>query len=596
MDDFIFGTLATEELRRERVRAARAGVTHLQDREPRDPAPGQPVRLRLSLGPEHYGRRAWVYWTLDGSEPQGRGGKPERGFSAPMRLTGTEWDTILWGYRSRFEAVLPGQPAGTLLRYRLSAEEHGGDEVFADGGIGYAVYIDDDPAPAWTKTARVYQIFVDRFYPGDGRAWQQPDSLSGFYGGTLRGVTQKLDYIVELGFNTLWLTPIFPSPSHHGYDATDLFEVEPRLGSKADLRELLDEAHRRGMRVLLDFVPNHISNRHPFFRDAVTNPGSPYREWFNFTRWPEEYETFFGVKELPQLDLRHPEARQHVLDAARYWLDFGADGFRVDYAIGPAPEFWAFFRQATLHCWTFGEIVDPPDVQLTFAGLLDGALDFMLLEALRQTFAFGRWPAARLISFLQRHEAYFPAGYSRPSFLDNHDMNRFLWAAGGDKRRLRAAAACQYTLSGPPVVYYGTEVGLSQQRDVRQDGRGIPEEARLPMLWGDQQDQELLTFYRRLNEMRAGSPALQSGSWEPLDVPEPILAYRRASEEETLLVTINLHDAPQTFTLAARCAEVLLETDPACSVWPQGKQTEVELPALGAVVLRQAEPSEGAER
>ncbi len=134
-----------------------------------------------------------------------------------------------------------------------------------------------------------------------------------------------------------------------------------------------------------------------------------------------------------------------MLDAARYWLEFGVDGFRVDYAIGPAADFWAEFRMITRQtkpdCWTFGEIVDPSDVQMTFAGQLDGALDFILLEGLRQAIAFGRWNGFQLASFLERHQIYFPEDFSRPSFLDNHDMNRFLWAAAGDQRRLETGGS-----------------------------------------------------------------------------------------------------------------------------------------------------------
>jgi glycosidase len=156
------------------------------------------------------------------------------------------------------------------------------------------------------------------------------------------------------------------------------------------------------------------------------------------------------------------------------------------------PDFWADFRQVTRRvrpdCWTFGEVVEPPAAQIKFAGGLDGCLDFNLMEAFRSSFAYGEWNAERFMSFLSRHEAFFPEDFSRPSFLDNHDMNRFLWAANGDFRRLILAALCQFTLSAPPVIYYGTEVGLSQERDVRQGGYGLPEESRLPMLWGSSPD------------------------------------------------------------------------------------------------------------
>lgn len=591
MNDFIFGTLATEELRRARSQSLRSGVVHQFNRQPRDPRPSQPVRLTLTAGPRFAGQRAWVYWTEDGSEPVGAGGKAQNGSVLPLQLESTLWDVELWGYLARFTVDLPGFSAKTVVRYRLSLEVYGAGEVFADGGALHAFFVDDDPLPEWTRHARVYHIFVDRFNPGAGSGWKKPDNLLGFYGGRIAGVTEKLDYIQDMGFNTLWLSPIFPSPSHHGYDASDLFEVEPRLGSKADLRHLLDDAHQRGMRVLLDFVPNHWSNLHPTFQQALTVPDSPFRDWYTFYHWPDDYEAFFGVKELPQVNLRNPAARQYMLDAVRYWLEFGADGYRLDYAIGPVPDFWADFRRVSRSvkpdCWTFGEIVDPSDVQLGFAGQIDGSLDFMLLEALRQATAFGNWDGAQLAGFLERHEAYFPEDFSRLSFIDNHDMNRFLWAAGGDKRRLRLAALCQFTLSGPPVVYYGTEVGLSQERDVRQDDFGKPEEARLPMPWEPEaQDVELAVFYRCLTAQRQHHACLIRGEFAVVQAGRDTLVYARALPEERCIVALNLSAESQSLQLAVDCNHLLLATDSACKMELLPNQVCLDLPPFSGVLIR----------
>lgn len=583
MDDFIFGTLATDALRRARVDGLRAGVTHQHQRAPRQPVPGKPTDVFLSVGPACPGERAWLYWTTDGSDPVGAGGVAQNGNVLALDVLDESWDTVLWGYIRRFRGQIPAQPSGTLVRYRLSAFSTAAGEVFADGGAYEAMWVDDSPPPEWSRDAVVYQIFPDRFWPGEGRVWQKPETPAGFYGGSLRGITERLGHVAHLGFNTLWLTPIFPSPSHHGYDATDLFEVEPRLGSKEDLRVLLDKAHGLGMRVLLDFVPNHWSWLHRTFEDARRNAHSQYRDWYTFTHWPDDYETFFGVRELPQLNLRNPAARQHVLDAAVYWLEFGVDGYRVDYAIGPSADFWAAFRQATRRakpdCWTFGEVVDPPDVQLTFEGGLDGCLDFMLLEALRQSLAFGRWKADRLGQFLQRHDAYFPKTFSRPSFLDNHDMNRFLWAAGGDARRLRLAALCQFTLPGAPVVYYGTETGLSQERDVRQGTRGVPEEARLPMNW-ETADRGLMAFYRSLVALRKEWAALRRGAQEIVSAQGDVLVYRRTLEGQDLVVVLNLSEMEQVVRLPFRDVCALLVSEPGCVMGNPAEGAWLRMPAL----------------
>lgn len=540
----------------------------------------------MTAGPSHPGERAWVYWTTDGSVPQGKNGHATSGFSAPLLPTLSEWDTELWGYIRHFKGSIPGQPEGTLIRYVTSLEAVNGRETFADDGKGGAFYVADDPLPDWTRDAVIYQIFVDRFAPQPGEDWLKPETPAGFYGGKINGITAKLDYIADLGFNTLWLTPIFPSPSHHGYDATDLFTVEPRLGTLEDFQRLTHEAHKRGIRILLDFVPNHISSDHNIFRQAIADPNSPYRTWFNFTHYPDEYENFFGVKSLPQLNLSDPGARQYMLDAARFWLKQGADGFRVDYAIGPVVDFWADFRRATREikpdCWTFGEVVDPPDVQLNFYGGLDGCLDFMLLEAMRQTLAYDRWDGEKLAAFLERHEAAYPDDFSRPSFLDNHDMNRFLWAALNEKDRLRQAALLQFALAGPPVVYYGTEVGLSQERDTRQGTRGIPEESRLPMLWGDQQDKGLVDFYRDLIHIRKQYPVLSRGRRKTLTAEKSILIFERAWEEQCLGVVLNLSGNPQLIKLPFSAKSILAATsNENCQI----TGGEILLPAHGGAIL-----------
>jgi len=585
MKDFIFGTLATEELRLKHVRTRRAGVSHAYARSPRDPQPGELITIELTIGPAYPCEHAWIYWTNDGSDPCGNSGIATNGYATPMETCAVEWDTVLWGYIHHFKGVIPGQPADTILKYSLSGITADGKEIAADDGTISACYIADDPTPIWSKDAIVYQIFVDRFHPGKGNSWLAPESPAGFYGGTLSGILEKLDYLSELGINVLWLTPIFPSPSHHGYDTTDLFDIEPRLGTKGDLRSLLDESHQRNIRVLLDLVPNHVSNLHPTFQSAIADRKSPYTSWYTFKNWPENYLSFFDVPELPQLNLRDSSARQHMLDAAAYWLEFGVDGYRVDYAIGPAPDFWADFRIVTRQtrpdCWTFGEVVEPPDSQLNFEGGLDGCLDFNLMEALRKTFAYGGWHAETFASYLSRHEAYFPEAFSRPSFLDNHDMNRFLWAAGGDIRRLRLAALCQFTLSGPPVIYYGTEVGLSQVRDVRQDGRGLPEESRLPMLWDNDQDPSLLEFYRQLIHHRNEFTLLKGGRAKVLVADNDSLLYSRGESDE-MLVALNLSLRNHSVNLPGERYKIIQPTNPGDV---QIIQSNLSLSPLGGAIL-----------
>jgi len=589
MEDFIFGTLSTDESRIANLRLQRGGVTHDHQRSPHDPLPDQAIQIDLTVGPSYAYNQAWIYWTNDGSDPDGKNGIALNGYATSLEPIDSEWDTLLWGYLRRFRGEIPGQRAGTVVRYRVSAGNKD-EETLADGGAYYAFYVDNDPPPAWAQDAIIYQIFADRFFSpsSDFPKIEAKPSLKS--NGTLRGIIEKLDYIAELGANCIWLTPIFPSPSYHGYDATSFFEINPRLGTKEDFKELVEQAHARDMRILIDFVPNHWSNQHPSFIEATQDRNSQYFNWYTFEHWPDQYKCFFTSRGLPQINLRYAPARQHVLDAAKYWLEFGADGYRVDYCIGPTPDFYGDFRRLTRtskpDSWTFGEAVDPPDSQLTFEGGMDGALDFMLLEAMRKTFAFGRWNARQFGEFLDRHETYFPATFTRPSFLDNHDMNRFLWVARGNIRKLKLVALCQFTLAGAPVIYYGTEVGLSQHDDVMQHGRAIHEEARLPMIWGEAQDRELFNFYKGLISLRKNHSALRRGSRTTIFSDEKVLVYRRSDAEKNLVTVLNVSEQEVSFELELTESAFAFATGPECKVQAAGGQKRIFLPPFGGIVLQ----------
>ncbi|RJQ44609.1 MAG: alpha-amylase [Anaerolineaceae bacterium] len=508
MLDFIFGDMVSEEERIEKYRSVVRGVSHLSHRNPLKARPGDMVSLTLSTGPDMLTENAFIYYTTDGLDPVGKNGKAKNGSVITMQKSKVTWNMPEWGYVQEYTGVIPAQKAGTLVRYRLSSLSPAGDEIFADGGKYYAYCVDDYSVPQWAKEAIIYHIMVDRFSPGMGRSWMTVRDVEDIYGGTLRGILEKIDYIHDLGANTLYLSPLFPCNSHHGYDSTDYFEIEPRFGTKDDFRALLVALHEKGMKFIMDFVPNHWSVNHPTFQDAVNNPNSNFRDWYIFKEYPIEYECFFNVREMPKINLRNPSAKQHILDAARYWLEFGVDGFRIDHAIGPTPDFWADFRavvkQTNPDCWIFGEVIDPPDSQKAFVGLLDGCLDFHLLEFMRKTFGVRKWDLVKFSAFLQKHSSFFPDDFLLPSMLDNHDMDRFLWIAGNDTRRLKLAALMQCFLPNPPLLYYGTEIGLSQRIGIRSEygGFGHLGEARLPMEWGEEQDQDLYYFFQQLYQLR----------------------------------------------------------------------------------------------
>lgn len=535
--EFIFGTLATPELRQLHHQIARLGVQHGREIAPLIPKPNTPITLFATIGHDFSARHVACYYTTDGSIPIGNRGVAQNGMVVQFQLDGYVWDSITWGYHARWTGHIPPQSDNTLIRYRIGAwtDDVHQPEIFADYpelkatteraagaffrgepvpplppigdsmGRIFTIHVSDMSAPEWAKSAIIYQIFVDRFYAGDGHAWLQTSDLRQPFGGTLWGVRDKMDYIADLGVNCIWLTPTFVSPSHHGYDIIDYFQTEPRMGGDDALRAVVESAHRRGIRVLLDLVCNHVSSQHPYFVDALNNPHSPYREWFVFDDSPEGYKTFFGSAAMPHINLQIPTARDWMCSVGQYWLrEFDIDGYRLDHANGPGADFWVDFRLACRaikpDVFCFGEVVEAPNILRSYVGGLDGVLDFHIEDMLRRTYATGATTEAEFAEFLARHYAYFPDEFILPTFFDNHDMNRFLFAVKGDKSKLMRVAQAQFALPHPPIIYYGTEVGLSQNNGAH-EGVGL-DESRLPMLWGDDQDAELLAFYKALIRKR----------------------------------------------------------------------------------------------
>lgn len=538
MEDFIFGTVATDELKLLNHRALYEGLQHLHRLTPAIPQAGRSVRLTVTAGPAQPVDLIAVIYTTDGSEPTGGRGQSENGhvlFFAPGRV---EWSTLLWGYVQEWQVDLPEQPDGTVVRYKISGWRDEGSETFADWpeskttieqatdawfkgkpwphnqpgdperGKVFTYIVGRAKAPEWAKSAVIYQIFADRFAPGRGNDWQIAQTMQDRYGGTLWGIAEKLDYIQSLGASAIWLSPTWPSPSHHGYDVTDYERTNPLLGGDEALRTLVAEAHSRGIRIILDLVCNHISNYHPIFVDAMKHKKSRYRDWFLFEESPVGYRSFFGTTHMPQVNLENSDARHWMLQIAQYWLrEFQIDGYRLDHANGPSPDFWPEFTAACLDAnpdaFVFGEVVEPPDIQKSYEGRLHGLLDFHLCDHLRKTFGYQSMEESQFSAFLQRHRQFFPDDddFVLLTFIDNHDMDRFAYIAEGDISRLKRAAEIQFAQPGTPIIYYGTEVGLSQELGIQDVN--MFDVSRGAMVWDEQmQDRALFEYYQQLISAR----------------------------------------------------------------------------------------------
>lgn len=577
---------------------------------PLAPSPEHEVEIRATSGEAIGLVAASVLYTTDGSAPD------RTAHRIAMEARDVEWD-IHGGYVTHWCVDLPRLPAGTVVRYRIGGwqtepkdQDRADPDIWAHDGQGfwfrfpgeagiatfaYRVEHSRDPLPDWVRQSVVYQIFLDRFHPGtvDGQ-WQKREGPTGIHGGTLRGVVQALPYLDDLGVTCLWLSPLTASPSYHRYDTTDFVSVDPALGSNDDVRTLVAVAHDRGMRVILDFVPTHCSWEHPAFIDAQRDPLAPSASWFTFEEHPDRYRMFSGlVPSMPLINSQNSGARAHLIASAVRWLqDYGVDGLRIDHAIGAGMDFYVALREALLgvnaEAFTVGEVVDSPDCMRRYRNRLDALLDFPLSRALRQTFAAGLWDVRRFTSFLSAYRTYLREGPGLLSFLDNHDLDRFLHLAGGDITRLKLAAMCQFTLPPTPIIYYGTEIGLSQEVDIAEAGWGGDAEVRRDMRWSpEEQDLDLRDFYRRLIQVRHSYPVLSSGSCtvNHRDDVHRTFSYMRAPPDgrgPMVVVVFNLGHAPAVVNLPDEASQwhvVLANRD---DVYVVGDH--VRLPAMSAVI------------
>lgn len=409
--------------------------------------------------------------------------------------------------------------------------------------------------PAWVKHAVFYQIFPDRFANGNPRndpdnvqPWGTPPTRSGYQGGDLAGIIQKLDYLSDLGINGIYLNPIFLSPSNHRYHTSDYYRIDPILGSLKDFRALIEAAHQRGIRVILDGVFNHASRGFFAFNDIMENGAdSPYVGWFHVRRFPlrafepgkaRNYTAWWGLKPLPKFNTNHPAVRSYLLDVARYWIEQGADGWRLDVPNEIDDDaFWAKFREVVRsenpEAYLVGEIWEalPRWANDThFDGLMNYPARAALLHYLTGQISSAQfaWQVERLLTLYPRENVY-----AQYNLLGSHDTERILTYFGGDLNKTRLAFLLQFAYPGVPSIYYGDEIGLEGGRDP-DCRRAFPWD---PANWKP----GLHDWVKALVAVRKGSAALCDGDYRPLltrDTPAAY-AFARCLGEECVLAAFN---------------------------------------------------------
>ncbi len=513
-----------------------------------------------------------------------------------------------------------------------------------DGAARWQLTVYEDTAtPDWFGRGVTYQIFPDRFRRTGtpdvsgmvGRRWLheswddqpvfRPDedgqiTNRDFFGGSLAGITEKLDYLQSLSVTTLYLNPIFEAASNHRYDTADYRAIDPLLGDEETFRTLCREAHKRGMRVMLDGVFNHTGSRSRYFNadgfypelGAAQSQDSPYYDWYSFHPWPTDYDAWWGVKTLPAVNEQRPAYRQFIFkgedSVVRHWLRCGADGWRLDVADELPGDFIAGIRRAIEDekpdGYLLGEVWEDGSNKVAYSQrrryLLGrethGLMNYPLRTALLRWLGGG--DAAEFRESMETLRANYPpaAFYGTMNFLGTHDTPRILTLLGAEhipaakeeraafalspaqlargRAKLRLAGMLLYGFPGSPTLFYGDEAGMQGFEDPLNRGT-YP--------WG-REDAALLDFFRALGRLRTQRLSLQEGSLAYVYAQGGGLVITREHEGETTMVALNAGDEALTLTLPWPCgtAEDGLTGQRFLAV---NGQLRLSLPPLDGVVL-----------
>ncbi len=473
-----------------------------------------------------------------------------------------------------------------------------------------------------------YEIFVRSFQDSDG------DGIGDF-----QGIIQRLDYLEDLGISGIWLMPIHPSPNYHGYDVSDYYALNPDYGTMADFQKFLDEAQARGISVIIDLVVNHSSVEHPWFKAA--NAGDPqYRDYYLWSEtdlgwrgvsgapaWHQGRDGYYlGLfwSGMPDLNYRNPAVVEKMNDIAKFWLELGVDGFRVDAIqhivesedglIRNTPDnlawvrnFEAFIKTVNPQAFIVGETWTDSDTIVKYhqEANLDMSFNYPLFDALISSIQ--KRNPSNLKFVLEQDEQLYPSNALRGIFISNHDQIRpatSLSFLKPDPQRSKLAAALMFTLPGIPFMYYGEEIGLPNGPGDRD------EEKRTPMRWNEdeyagfssvepwysfstedpgisvaaQQNRpdSLLNWYKQLIALRNTNPALERGKLTVLESGErSVLAFSRELNEQRLLILANFASSAKEIDLST-LTETFLPRDLLSGNMQPDK---LSLPPLGLMVL-----------
>ncbi len=420
--------------------------------------------------------------------------------------------------------------------------------------------------PYWVQDAIFYQIFPDRFANGDPTndppnvaPWGSPPHTFKFQGGDLRGIIQHFDYLLDLGINAIYLNPIFQATSTHRYNTTDYYKIDPKLGTMHDFQALLEIAHRNNVHVILDGVFNHCGRGFFAFQDVLENGEySPYVDWFHIYRFPldaygegpaQNYAAWWGFKSLPKFNTCNPAVRRYILDVARYWIEQGADGWRLDVPNEiDDDQFWAQFRYEikaiASDAYLVGEIWTA-DPRWANDKHFDGLMNYPMREALISCLN-GQMTVSQFANSVENLLAIYPRehAYAMYLLLGSHDTERLKTILSSNMAKVKLAFLFQMAYPGAPAIYYGDEIGLEGGKDP---------DCRRAFPWNDLKwDTELRHWVKTLIALRRRIPAMRRGDYERILVEDRgLYIFRRKLGQDKVIVVLNFSPNTQTLMLPA---------------------------------------------
>lgn len=408
--------------------------------------------------------------------------------------------------------------------------------------------------PQWAKEAIMYQIFPDSFATNKNKmevekkvkSTKEDISVYANNGGTLSGIIDNIDYLVNFGINCIYLNPIFTASSYHKYDTIDYFTVDPCFGDMQILKKLVHTCHKHGIRVLLDGVFNHCGSEFFAFQDVLRNgENSRYKDWFYKLQFPvryedpPNYEAFAYVKEMPKLNTGNPEVVDYFCRVGTYWIETAdIDGWRLDVANEIDHEFWRTFRKRVRKvkkdAFLIGEIWE--DSQTWLQGdQFDSTMNYRFSNLCRKFFGEESISVEKfnelLSTMLMRYQR--TTTYAQMNLLDSHDVPRFLSKCEGDVKKLRLAFLFMFTFVGIPSIFYGDEKGISGETE---------SEYRKPMIWEDNSLSRKLTYeVSHMISMRKEYEALVHGTYRCIcaNTLDNVYVYCREYQKQKIIVAIN---------------------------------------------------------